>query len=329
MNIVALGVGKYGNAVAEQLCANKALSRCAAICSSQEELEAVGFETKFRVSTRLSPCDAVERIRGKLKKACAEADVVILIANPADFADSMLIFWIAKYIQSLNITLVSTIVYPSEKMDRKRKNAIKITIPNMVDSFATALLRQEAVAEYVAELNTRWLNRYTASWRCRDTIQEQEAFHTWKASALEHIETVPDMVQVGVFTVCRLLNAMTAAYANADEKNVIDVLSVPGLLHFAAVYASGEDRDELIKRRSAFNDMMSTSSHAARGMLLDLTVPDSMTPEEAGKICLGIYGYADENVNFYFNINHTARVKRIVAANVLATGTHDGWDEDY
>lgn len=326
MNIVALGIGKYGNAVVNRLCSNKALSRCVAICLTQADMETEHTETKFRVSTKLPPTDAIERIHGKLNKACAEADLVILIADPLDFANPAIIYLIGKYIQELNITLVAAIVNPTGKIDRKRKNAIRNTIDNMYSSFAVTVLRQ---AEYTEELNTRWLRNYTSFWEGRDTIQEQAAFHKWKSTAPEGVNSIPDMVQIGEFIVCRLLTSITKIYVNADKQRLIDVLSIPGYLHFTSVYASGENRYELIKWRASFNDVLLTSSHAAQGMLLDLTVPRDMTPEEAGKICLGIYSYADEKVNFYFNINHSECEDGIVAANVLATGTYDWSKEDH
>lgn len=321
MNIVAMGVGRYGNAVINRLCYNKALSRCVAICLTQSELEAEHTEIRFRVSTRLPPTDAIERIHGNLNKACTGADLVILIADPLDFANPAIIYLIGKYIQGLNVTLVGAIVSPTGKIDRKRRNAIQNTIDNMYSSFAITVLRQADV--YMEELNTRRLKNYTSYWEWRDTIQEQAAFHKWKSAAPKGVNSIPDMVQIGEFIVYRLLTSITKVYVNADNQRLIDVLSIPGYLHFTSVYASGENRCELIKRRALFNDVLLTSSDAARGMLLDLTVPKDMTPEEAGKICLGIYGFADENVNFYFNINHSEYEDEIVAANVLATGTYD------
>lgn len=323
---MAIGVGGYGNKVVNRLRSNKALSGSAAICLTQAELETEPTETKFRVSTRLSPADAVERIQSKLKKVCAGADLVILIANPMDFTDPVIIYLIAKYIQSLNIALVGAIVDPSEKTDRKRRNAIQKTIDTMFCSFAITVLRQ---AGYMEKLNSRWLESYTSFWDGRDTIQEQEAFHKWRTAMQRDDAAVSGIVQVGEFMICRLLTAITTTYMNAEKKNIIDVLSVPGYLHFATVYAAGSDRYELIKWRAAYNDMLLTSSHAARGMLLDLTVPKGMSPEEVGKICLGIYGYADENVNFYFNINYSEQETESVAANLLATGTYDRAIEDY
>lgn len=326
MNIVAMGIGGYGNEVVNRLSANKNLSRSVAICLTQAELEKEHVETKFRVSTRLSPSDAVERIQSKLKKVCTGADLVILIANPIDFVNPALIYLIAKHIQKLNITLVGAIVNPAEKIDRKRRNAIQKTIDNMFFSYAITVLRQ---AEYMEELNTRWLKNYTSFWEGRDTIQEQEAFHMWKATMQNDGTSVSGIVQVGEFVVGRLLMAITTAYINADKKNIIDVLSIPGYLHFTSVYASGSKRYELIKWRASFNDVLLTSSHAARGMLLNLTVPKDMSPEEAGKICLGIYGYTNENANFYFNINISEREDDVVFANVLATGTYDMSEDDY
>ena len=324
MNLMAIGIGRYGNVVVEQLCSHKTLSRCVAICSTQAELETVGLDMKFRVSTRLSPFDATERIHGKLKKACADTDVVVLIANPMDFANPIIIYLIAGYIQKLNITPVGMIVNPSEKTTRKHKNAIQNTIDNMVSSFATVVLSQKCIAKYTKELNTRWLEHYAALWDGRDTIQEQEAFRQWKATKSENTEDVPsDIVQVGEFIVWRLLKAITTPYINADKKRMIDVLSIPGYLHLTTVYAFGENRYELIKWRASFNDILLTTSHAAQGMLLNLTVPETITQEEVGKICLGIYSYANESVNFYFNISFSEQKNEIVVASVLATGTYD------
>lgn len=324
MNATAIGIGRYGNAIVEQLSSHKTLARCVAICSTQAELETIGLDVKFRVSTRLSPYDAVERIRGKIKKACTEADIVVIIANPMDFANPIIIYLIAECIQKMAITPVGMIVSPSEKTTRKHKNAIQNTIVNIISSFATVVLPQEHIANYTKELNTSWLEYYTSFCDGRDTIQEQEAFHKWKATKFENAEFAPsDTVQVGEFIVWRLLKAMTTSYINADKKRIINVLSIPGLLHFTTVYASGEDRYELIKWRASFNDILLTTSHAAQGMLLDLTVPETITQEEVGKICLGIYGYANERVDFYFNINFFDQEKEIVAASVLATGTYD------
>lgn len=330
MNVTAIGIGRYGNAVVGQLCSHKTLSRCVAICSTQAELETIGLDMKFRVSTRLSPFEATERIHGKLKKACVDTDVAVLIANPMDFANPIIIYWIAEYIQKMNITPVGMIVDPSGKTTRKHKNAIQNTIYNMVSSFATSVLSQKGIAKYTKELNTRWFEHYTSLWDGRDTIQEQEAFHKWKATKYENAEDVPsDIVQVGEFIVWRLLKAITTSYINADKKRMIDVLSIPGYLHLTTVYASGKNRYELIKWRASFNDVLLTTSHAAQGMLLNLTVPETITQEEVGKICLGIYSYANESVDFYFNINFFDQEKEIVAANVLATGTYDMSIDDY
>ena len=62
-------------------------------------------------------------------------------------------------------------------------------------------------------------------------------------------------------------------------------------------------------------------SHAAQGMLLNLTVPETITQEEVGKICLGIYSYANESMDFYFNINFSpgkrnCRSKRVCDRNI-------------
>lgn len=329
MNIIAMGIGPYGNAVAEQLCSNNALSRCIAVCSTKSEFESSKVETKIRVSTRLSPPDAIERINGKLSKACAEADMAVLIANPIDFANPSIINLIAEHIQRMNVTLVGVVFNSAKKTDRKHKNSIRNTIERMVNSFATVVIPEGGVVEYTEPINTRWLHTYTSMWEGRDTIQEQEAFHKWKKTMPASVNSIPKGIQVGTFAVCRLVNTISASYVNAEKSNIIDVLSVPGPLHISTVYASGKDRYELIKWRASFNDILLTTSHAAKGMLLTLTVPKTMIPDEAGKICLGIYSYANESVNFYFNINFSEYEdeNEVVAASVIATGTLDALDD--
>lgn len=322
MNIIAIGIGRYGNAVVEQLCAHKKLFRCVTICSTQAELETIGLDMKFRVSTRFSLFDATERIHGKLKKACTDTDIAVLIANPMDFANSIIIYWIAEHIQKMNITPAGMIINPSEKTTRKHKNAIQNTIYNLASSFATVVLSQKGIAKHAKELNVRWLEHYTSLWDGRDPIQEQESFHKWKATKFENAKDVPSaIVQFGEFVVWRLLKAITTSYINADKKRMIDVLSIPGCLHLTTVCASGINRYELIKWRALFNDVLLTISHAAQGMLLNLTVPETITQEEVGKICLGIYSYANESMDFYFNINFSpgkrnCRSKRVCDRNI-------------
>lgn len=329
MNIIAMGIGPYGNAVAEQLCSNNALSRCVAVCSTKSEFESTKVEAKIRVSTRLSPPDAIERINGKVSKACAEADVAVLIANPMDFVNPAIIYLIAKCIQAQNVIPVGIIVEPFSKTDRKHRKAIQNTLDVMVSSFASAVIPEQYVADYIADPNTRWLEAYVSCWNGRDAIQEFDTFHKWKKSLSKSIDDLSAGIQVGEFIACRLLDFITTNYINADISNVHAVLSVPGHLHFSTVCAAGEDCYELIKWRASFNDVLRTTSHAAKGMLLTLTVPKSTTPKDVGKICLGIYGYANESVNFYFNIKVSEREDDVVFASVLATGTYDMSEDDY
>ncbi len=330
MNILTIGMGKYGTTVINQIYSYSTCFRCAAICSTQAELDAVSIDMKFRISTKLLPSEAIDRIHRKLEKACVETDIVILIADPLDFANPSIILQISQYIRNMKITLVGVMVNPASKTTRKHKCAIQSTIVNMVESSATVLLHSECDLEYMQEVDAGWLKHYISTYSGRDTIQELEAFHKWRESVIHDGECAPNgMVQVGCFTVYRLIKAVTIPYVNADKENIIHVLSIPGLLHFATVSASGKNRYEAIRWRTAFNDVLLTSSHAAQGMLLNLTIPKGITPEEAGKICLGIYSYADESVNFYFNISITDETDGTISASVLATGTYSTTEDDF
>lgn len=317
-----MGLGKYGNAVVEELFSDTPLLRRVAVCLTQKELENVNIETKFQVSKRLRPEDAVERIHRKIEKACTETDVVIIIANPIDFPNPEIIYMIAEYIQKLNIVPVGVIINPSGKIDRKHRNAIRETIGVMFSYFASVIIPQKSVAKYIAEINSWWLESYADDWLWRDVIQEQAEFQKWKQSLEKKIDNLPAEVQVGTFIVCRLIDIITLEYSSADETAIRNILSISGHLHFTTVYATGKRKCDLVQKRTAFNDVLHTTSHAAAGMLLTLTVPKTMTSEEVGKVCLGIYSYADENVNFHFNINFSEQ-DDVVLARVLATGTYD------
>ena len=327
MKIAAMGIGKYGMSMLEHLCYDGRISRRIALDQDKGELELANANIKIKIAKRLSPIDAVSRVERKIQCSCKDIDLLLMIINPADMANPDILPEIYECIDRIGVVVVGVVIEPCGKFERKRKNAIERAVNYCVNTFATVVIPQKCISRYNKKFTPEWIEYYTSWYENRKTVQECCAFQTWLSSKFENVNNSSLEMQVGLFNLERILKGATTKYAYNEEQNILDILDIPGYIHLASVAASGKSRKEVIKWRATYNDILLTNNFAAQGMLLSLTLPEDISKEEASFICVGIYGYGSETVNFNFNMNTTET--DVVYADIIATGTYQTEEDIY
>lgn len=332
MRIATIGIGSWGISVAKHYSLINGDTDCIAIHTNKDVLENTNLPLKVKLSKRLAVEDAVGRAHPKLKKALSGCDIAFFIGNPADLHDPYALPLIAEYIRELEVVPVGIVIKPCGKFERKAKQRIRGSLNLLSLASAVVEIPQENIPHY-AECNENWLRYVIDHDTGREIVQEQAEFRDWHNNYISFLQDSPLEIDVGLFFVMRLLEMITAPYVCASKKSICNILSQTGKVHLSSVCAKGRneyrDRAEykgwLLGWRAAYNDLLHTTSHAATGMLLTLTIPKTLSQKEFKYVLLRVYGYADEFVDIFFNVQVTSSKSDAIYAKVLATGT---WDEN-
>lgn len=329
MKITMIGIGSWGIYVLERYSLINGDATCIAIDTNKDVLDAANLPLKIKLSKRLAAKDAVDRAHPKVKKALSGCDISFLVGSPADLHDPYVLPIIAEHIRELEVVPVGVVIKPFGKFERKIKQRMRESLNLLSWASAVIEIPQENIPHY-AEYNEKWLHYVTNHDTGREIVLEQAEFRNWCNKYGQFLQDSPLEANVGLFFVMRLLEMITASYTCASEKNICNILSQTGKIHLSSACAvrKGEYRNSeyigwLLGWRSAFNDLLNTTSHAATGMLLMLTIPQTLSRKEFEYALLRVYGYADESVNFFFNLQVASSKPDVVYAKVLATGTLD------
>lgn len=336
MRYATVGVGTYGIAVAKEMSVVESVSKTIAIDSDKKTLENIGLEDTIYISKRLSAYDAVDRIKGKLKKSLAGIDIVFLVSNPIELSLPYVLPYMIDYMQSLGVIVVALAIDPYGKYDRERKKVAKRVVDYIVGQTATVRIPQKNFSLY-GKANYGWYEYSISEYMSRDKVFEQVEFDRWQKQYINLHLTEDKSTLVGVFYLYRIIDLLNAEYPLETREEIRCAMSIPGILHYSStnsVYVdvsnnfiteeiSKRDFIRVIRDRAMFNEITQTSSHGSKGLIFMLTVPNDMSREEVAEITYMLHTYSLENTHSAFTINTIVSEVQEVSVKLIATGADD------
>ena len=341
MRYSIVGVGAYGIAVAKEMSMVESISKTIAIDSDKKILDDIGLEDTIYISKRLSAYDAVDRIKGKLKKRLAGIDIVFMVSNPIDLSLPYVLPYMIEYIKSLGVIVVALAIDPYGKFDRERKKIAKRVVDYIVGQTATVRIPQKNFSLY-GKANYDWYEYSISEYRGRDEVYEQIEFDKWYKQFVNQCEKINRGILVGVFYLQRMLELLNARFPNDTSEEIRRILEIPGIVHVAAAYGvyvditdsfvtevmSKHEFARVIRTRAMFNEILGTSAHGSEGLIFELTVPMNMQKEDVAEFAYMLHTFSLENTHSVFTINTIVSEVQEVSVKLIATGADDMNEKD-
>ena len=336
MKSIAIGIGSYGISVITTMADSDCFESVIAIDSDRHILDGLSIEQKIFVSKRLSACDAVERIKNKLKKLISDTDIVFVISNPIDLPSPYILPCIVDFIKSLGIAVIAQVIDPQGKYERTKKSQAKHVIELLLNSTATIRIPQKNIKQY-REPNYGWYDAYIPQYSGRDNILEQVEFDSWyKQGSLQESVYSKDVL-VGAFYLQRTIELLNADYACSSKEEILNVISIKGLIHISSAVARYKDISdkyfteadskqvlaEILRWRALFNDIIDTSAHGSEGLIFVLNVSERFSKEDTALFCYMLHSFSLENTHSAFTINVVKTDSKDISVKLLATGADD------
>lgn len=123
-----------------------------------------------------------------------------------------------------------------------------------------------------------------------DKITISNAFSMADDVLVQTVENIIDVIQ-------------TVEVINCDFADICSIIKDSGRMHTATGIASGADRVQVVIEQILSSKLLGTKVDGATGMLLCITVPDTIGLEEIDMISSAVSEKADDAVNMIFGLN--------------------------
>lgn len=109
------------------------------------------------------------------------------------------------------------------------------------------------------------------------------------------------------------------AFINCDFADITTILSNSGYVHTATGRAVGKDKTSLILKQIMHSDLLNTSIHGAKNVLLFITIAPDVALQDVDMISSEISELADQNVNLIFGLNFDENLEDEIKVLLVAT----------